>query len=70
MRNFPFFSVRDYVFFDILITVHVKCLYRNCDNLFMFSITPKITQTDVRTGSKTNEQTLPYPMAMFFNAAF
>ena len=41
----------------------------NYDNLFMFQSHPRSLKQMFRTDSKTNEQTLPYPMAMFFNAA-
>ena len=53
MRNFPCFNWGDYV--DILITVQVKRLHMNYDNLFMFQSHPRSLKQVFRTGSKINE---------------
>ena len=53
MRNFPFFNVGDYV--NSLITVHVKPLHMNYDNLFMFQSFPRSLKQVFRTGGKINE---------------
>ena len=55
--NFLSFNVGDYI--DILITVHVKRLHMNYDNLFMFQSHPGSFMQVFRTGGKINEQTLP-----------
>ena len=43
----------DYI--DILITVHVKRLHMNYDNLFMFQSHPKPLKQMFRTGGKFDE---------------
>ena len=48
--------MRDYI--DILITVHVKRLHMNYDNLFMFQSHPRSLKQVFRTGGKIKEQTL------------
>ena len=44
----PDLNVGDYI--DILITVHVKRLYMNYDNLFMFQLHPRSLKQVFRTG--------------------
>ena len=56
MGNFPYFNVGDYI--DIPITVHVKCLHMNYDNLFMFQLHTRSLKQVFRTGSKINEYRL------------
>ena len=58
MRNFPCFDVGDYI--DIVITVDVKRLHMNYDNLFMFQLHPRSLKQVFRTGDKINEYTLTF----------
>ena len=51
--NFLCFDVGDYI--NILITVHVKRLQMNYDNLFMFQSHPRSLKHVFRTGGKINE---------------
>ena len=53
MRNFPCFDVADYI--DILITVYVKMLHMNYDNLFVFQLHKRSLKQASRTGGKINE---------------
>ena len=57
VQNFSCFNVGDYI--DILITVHVKILQVNYDNLFMFQSHPRSFKQEFRTGGRINEKTLP-----------
>ena len=53
MGNFRCFNMGDYI--DILITVHVKCLHMNYDNLFTFQSQARSLKQVFRTGGKINE---------------
>ena len=48
----------DYI--DIQITLDVKCLHMNYDNLFMLQSHPRLLKQVFRTAGKINEQTLTY----------
>ena len=53
MGNFLCFNVGDNI--DILITVDVKRLHKNYDDLFMFQSHPELLKLMFRTGGKINE---------------
>ena len=55
LNHFPLLFCKSVYLFDILITLYVKCLYMNYDNLFMFQSHPRSLKQMFRIGSETNE---------------